>query len=696
MTQEVAAKTPRSPVLQAIFLEARGKLQLSRSFAERERWLTSFPQKPTLENLIKRATQVGIVVTKLSIERETPTTPTTLPIIPQPRFAKTELTALRDTPAHPAVKMVLERGESRQEAGVLGQLLSVVQDEKRSVGDGKAALSLAASLPEHILSGAKSGRQESGAKASAKANASAMMRQLQRADNNSIQRDYAEGVAFSSQAKPTGTEGASIQKRPVKSDPSGHVLAKESLEVTPKPKDFTPLNTSNNAARSAEAMTGQTTRAHSTQEKVAAQEVKVSQNKDAIHQTSAEHQDGDKKVAEKQLEHPVKSGTQDASTPPKQESAVFIRDINEGESKSNDRQYILESRLTTPTQEPQSLARRSVELDESSLRRDCEIPLGAVHTPDAMIHENLMTPGVSFEEVGGFVPEPLATTYVPLVDEGTPTPHAFVQVSPQGVDSLLVSSQEVVTYNESGVSLQVEGALPNLQESPVVTSKQPEGRRASKDESRLSELVAPPVPSMASLTAPQPSVAPLTLAAMFERLSAPAPETSMAVEAAQKAPAIEEVESMPLGKMEEGELVHEVKGRIVQAKQMIRYLSEDIKEAIEAYKPPLTRVTLELKPEAMGTVEVTLLTRGQNLQVTLLANPQALTLLYQNSSEFRANMESLGFQGLQMNFGFNGEGGSGGHAFDHAGHHQERALRVYEEKMSDTPDFLELTLPMYG
>ena len=46
--------------------------------------------------------------------------------------------------------------------------------------------------------------------------------------------------------------------------------------------------------------------------------------------------------------------------------------------------------------------------------------------------------------------------------------------------------------------------------------------------------------------------------------------------------------------------------KLNEAKQMIKYISQDVKTAIEDYKSPFTRVKVQLNPQKLGEVDVTI------------------------------------------------------------------------------------------
>ncbi len=85
-------------------------------------------------------------------------------------------------------------------------------------------------------------------------------------------------------------------------------------------------------------------------------------------------------------------------------------------------------------------------------------------------------------------------------------------------------------------------------------------------------------------------------------------------------------------------------------KDSLNQFATDLKEKIEAYKPPIMKVELALSPKNLGDVDVTLLTRGNNLHVNISSNSTTMNLFTQNQAEVKNALVSMGFTNLEMNF----------------------------------------------
>ncbi|MCR4942426.1 MAG: flagellar hook-length control protein FliK [Campylobacter sp.] len=78
--------------------------------------------------------------------------------------------------------------------------------------------------------------------------------------------------------------------------------------------------------------------------------------------------------------------------------------------------------------------------------------------------------------------------------------------------------------------------------------------------------------------------------------------------------------------------------------------SQDLAQQIENYKAPFTRVNMTLNPLNLGEVEVSMVTRGNNLHVNFNSTTATMNLFLQNQAEFKANLINMGFTELEMNF----------------------------------------------
>lgn len=142
----------------------------------------------------------------------------------------------------------------------------------------------------------------------------------------------------------------------------------------------------------------------------------------------------------------------------------------------------------------------------------------------------------------------------------------------------------------------------------------------------------------------------------------------------------------------EGELVLKVK----EAKQFVQHFAQEIKEEIQNYKPPFTRLKMQLSPAKLGEVDVTLVQRGHNVHININSNTTAITTLMQHAQELKTQLQNSGVNGATMQFQ------SGGHQQGQGQQHarQEQLQHAYEqfntsEEYDSVATALEIIVPRY-
>lgn len=95
--------------------------------------------------------------------------------------------------------------------------------------------------------------------------------------------------------------------------------------------------------------------------------------------------------------------------------------------------------------------------------------------------------------------------------------------------------------------------------------------------------------------------------------------------------------------------------RNITPKETLQHFSQDLKEAVDQYKVPITKLSITLNPNNLGEVEVTLVQRGNNLHINFNSNTNAMNLFIQNQAEFKNSLVNMGFTGLEMNFSDQGK-----------------------------------------
>ena len=140
--------------------------------------------------------------------------------------------------------------------------------------------------------------------------------------------------------------------------------------------------------------------------------------------------------------------------------------------------------------------------------------------------------------------------------------------------------------------------------------------------------------------------------------------------------------------------------KLNEAKQMTKYLSVDVKNAIEDYKSPFTRIKVQLNPQRLGEVDLTIVQRGKNLHINLSSNNAAINALSMNVNDLKVQLTSNGINNASLNFSNNSESGQNSHEQQNS-QHQREAKEEYdyfenEEENEEVLSSLEIVVPDYA
>ncbi len=141
--------------------------------------------------------------------------------------------------------------------------------------------------------------------------------------------------------------------------------------------------------------------------------------------------------------------------------------------------------------------------------------------------------------------------------------------------------------------------------------------------------------------------------------------------------------------------------KLNEAKQMVQYLSQDIKTAIDDYKSPFMRLKVQLNPQNLGEVDLTIVSRGKNLHVNIGSNNAAINALAMNVNELKTQLNNNGINNATFNFnsGSNGDGQSQNSQQNHQ--NQQRANEEYnyfevQDEHEEILNSLEIVVPNYA
>ncbi|MBD3810421.1 MAG: flagellar hook-length control protein FliK [Sulfuricurvum sp.] len=148
--------------------------------------------------------------------------------------------------------------------------------------------------------------------------------------------------------------------------------------------------------------------------------------------------------------------------------------------------------------------------------------------------------------------------------------------------------------------------------------------------------------------------------------------------------------------------VDSIEVKVKEAQQSMRHFAGELKEAVQEYKPPFTRLTMKLNPEKLGEVEVTLVQRGNNVHVNIQSNnTTTVAFLAHNATELKAQLAHQGITNATMNFMSGGESQQQSSAQQQQQDHQQNRYRVYQsfeelELNEEQLSALEIIIPHYA
>lgn len=146
----------------------------------------------------------------------------------------------------------------------------------------------------------------------------------------------------------------------------------------------------------------------------------------------------------------------------------------------------------------------------------------------------------------------------------------------------------------------------------------------------------------------------------------------------------------------------EVSVKNAMARETMRHFASQFKEEILNYKPPITRINLELNPANLGQVAMTISKKGKDLQVSITSNANVMAMFVQNAQELRQNLMQIGFNNLDLNFStHDGQGSNTGQNDSKDQNERGIKLQSIEEaetqtQLGNVPQTLEVTLPQYA
>ncbi|GHP61111.1 flagellar hook-length control protein FliK [Helicobacter pylori] len=85
-------------------------------------------------------------------------------------------------------------------------------------------------------------------------------------------------------------------------------------------------------------------------------------------------------------------------------------------------------------------------------------------------------------------------------------------------------------------------------------------------------------------------------------------------------------------------------------KETIKHFTQQLKQEIQEYKPPMSRISMDLFPKELGKVEVTIQKVGKSLKVSVISHSNSLQTFLDNQQDLKNSLNALGFEGVDLSF----------------------------------------------
>lgn len=173
---------------------------------------------------------------------------------------------------------------------------------------------------------------------------------------------------------------------------------------------------------------------------------------------------------------------------------------------------------------------------------------------------------------------------------------------------------------------------------------------------------------------------------------APIKEQIISLEGKEEQKVEEKVKEAKPQELSLTELKKDTQFKIASNREILNQFSQRIREEILNYKPPFTKLSMELNPVELGKLEITITKKGKELVINVNAsNPNALHAFMQNQNDFRATLSNVGFNNVELNFS-QGEGREKNPQQEEK--NQKRNKNSLEETITEIPALASMEIKM--
>ena len=184
---------------------------------------------------------------------------------------------------------------------------------------------------------------------------------------------------------------------------------------------------------------------------------------------------------------------------------------------------------------------------------------------------------------------------------------------------------------------------PKAQEPKIAESTESKTTESKTAESKIAESKMPDSP----LKAENSDLKPVSFKVGESK---PQKAESIANQSANQSESAQNNATQNLTNADSSAKTEQIGNKIFDARETMRHFAHNLRSEIQNYKPPLSRITLELQPANLGSVEVSIISQGKNIQIQLQANQNTLNLFIQNQSDLRSALAQIGYENVAMSF----------------------------------------------
>ncbi|MCQ2939493.1 flagellar hook-length control protein FliK [Helicobacter pylori] len=252
-----------------------------------------------------------------------------------------------------------------------------------------------------------------------------------------------------------------------------------------------------------------------------------------------------------------------------------------------------------------------------------------------------------------------ASDHLALKTTQTPTNHTLAKNDAKNtanLSSVLQSLEEKESHNK-------ERTTPPNNEKKTPPLKEALQMNAIKRDKTLSKKKPEKTPTKTQTTAPTPENAPkipLKMPPLMPLIGANPPPNNNAPTPLEKEETTKEASDNKEKTKESSNSAQNAQNaqasdktsenKSIAPKETIKHFTQQLKQEIQEYKPPMSKISMDLFPKELGKVEVIIQKVGKNLKVSVISHNNSLQTFLDNQQDLKNSLNALGFEGVDLSF----------------------------------------------